>query len=180
MERALVIGVGSPLMADDGLGLAALEALRMGWTFEPALELMDGGTWGMNLLPFIESAARVLFLDAIRAGGQPGAFIRLEGNEIPRFFATKLSPHQIDLKEVLALAELRGTLPEQTIVAGLEPAVIEMSASLSEPVTTGLPVLLEHVIEQLESWGYRASPTRAELDWSAFGIARRGESRRGS
>ena len=73
MDDALVIGVGSPLMGDDGLGLAALEALRAGWTFEPALELMDGGTWGMNLLPFIESSSRVVILDAIRAGGEPGS-----------------------------------------------------------------------------------------------------------
>lgn len=158
-------------MGDDGLGLAALEALRAGWTFEPELELMDGGTWGMNLLPFIESAPRVLILDAIRAGREPGAFIRLEDDEIPRFFATKLSPHQIDLKEVLALAELRGTLPEPTVVFGLEPAVVEMSASLSAPVRAGLPSLLTRVLEQLERWGYRATPTGAtKSDWSAFNL----------
>lgn len=171
MTAALVIGVGSPLMGDDGLGLAALEALRAGWTFEPELELMDGGTWGMNLLPFIESAPRVLLLDAIRAGREPGDFVRLEGDEIPRFFATKLSPHQIDLKEVLALAELRGTLPGQTIVVGLEPAVVEMSASLSEPVRAGLPGLIARVLQQLERWGYRSIPTgAAESDWSAFNL----------
>lgn len=168
---ALVIGVGSPLMGDDGLGLAALEALRAGWTFEPELELMDGGTWGMNLLPFIETVPRVLILDAIRAGGEPGDFVRLEDDEIPRFFATKLSPHQIDLKEVLALAELRGTLPASTIVLGLEPAVVEMSASLSAPVRAGLPTLVARVLEQLEGWGYRATPTgAAESDWSAFNL----------
>lgn len=170
-NSALVIGVGSPLMGDDGLGLAALEALRAGWTFEPELELMDGGTWGMNLLPFIESAPRVLILDAIRAGREPGSFVRLEGDEIPRFFATKLSPHQIDLKEVLALAELRGTLPGHTIVVGLEPAVIEMSASLSEPVRAGLPGLVAHVLKQLGRWGHQATPTGvAESDWSAFNL----------
>lgn len=174
MTDALVIGVGSPLMGDDGLGLAALEALRAGWTFEPEIELMDGGTWGMNLLPFIESSARVLILDAIRAGRAPGSFVRLEGDEIPRFFATKLSPHQIDLKEVLALAELRGTFPEQVIVVGLEPAVIEMSASLSDAVRAGLPGLIAHVLGQLEHWGYLATPTGIrEPDWSAFNIGDR-------
>lgn len=155
----IVIGVGSPLMGDDGIGLVALEALRSGWDFEPALELLDGGTWGMNLLPFIESASRVLLLDAIQARREPGELIRLEGDEIPRFFATKLSPHQIDLKEVLALAELRGTLPEQLVVLGLEPAVIEMSATLSEPVEKAMPELLARVIGQLEDWGYETSPT---------------------
>jgi len=167
--EALVIGVGSPLMGDDGLGLAALEALREGWRFEPDLELMDGGTWGMNLLPFIESARRVLIIDAVRAGRAPGSCVRLEGDEIPRFFATKLSPHQIDLKEVLALAELRGTLPEQIVVLGLEPEVVEMSASLSPVVARGMPELLGRIHEQLGAWDYRSFPTKGlGEDWSAF------------
>ena len=51
-------------MGDDGLGLAALERLRMEGVAAD-VELVDGGTWGLTLLPIIESAARVLFLDAI-------------------------------------------------------------------------------------------------------------------
>lgn len=168
--ETIVIGVGSPLMGDDGIGLAALEALRSSWSFEPELELMDGGTWGMNLLPFIESASRVLLLDAIQAGREPGEVVRLEDDAIPRFFATKLSPHQIDLKEVLALAELRDTLPEQLVVLGLEPGKIEMSATLSEPVRDAMPDLLRAVIGQLESWGYRAVPASEPEERSAFGV----------
>lgn len=173
--ETIVIGVGSPLMGDDGIGLAALEALRSSWSFEPELELMDGGTWGMNLLPFIESASRVLLLDAIQAGREPGDVVRLEGDAIPRFFATKLSPHQIDLKEVLALAELRDTLPEQLVVLGLEPEVVEMRSSLSPSVRDAMPELLEAVLGQLESWDYRALPLKEhEGEWSAFRALRPG------
>lgn len=162
-------------MGDDGIGLVALEALRSEWSLEPEPELLDGGTWGMNLLPFIESASRVLLLDAIQAGREPGELVRLEGDAIPRFFATKLSPHQIDLKEVLALAELRGTLPEHLVVLGLEPAIIEMSATLSDPVRDAMPDLLRAVVEQLESWGYHAvRRTTHEEQRSAFGLRRQG------
>jgi hydrogenase maturation protease len=157
-DGGVVIGVGSPLMGDDGLGLVALEALREQWSFEPHLELLDGGTWGMNLLPFIESARRVLIIDAVHGGGEAGSFIKLERADIPRFFALKLSPHQIDLKEVLALAELRGNLPEQTVVLGLEPAVVEMSASLSLTVAEGIPRLVDEVVDHLEGWGYDVRP----------------------
>ena len=158
-DGGVVIGVGSPLMGDDGLGLVALEALRESWSFEPHLELLDGGTWGMNLLPFIESARRVLIIDAVHAGGEAGQLRQArERADIPRFFAMKLSPHQIDLKEVLALAELRGNLPEQTVVLGLEPAVVEMSASLSPSVAERIPQLVEEVVDHLQGWGYTARP----------------------
>jgi hydrogenase maturation protease len=157
-DGGVVIGVGSPLMGDDGLGLVALEVLREQWEFSPYVELLDGGTWGMNLLPFIESARRVLIIDAVHAGSDAGEFIRLEKADIPRFFAMKLSPHQIDLKEVLALAELRGNLPQQTVVLGLEPDVVEMSATLSQTVADRIPGLVEEIVGQLRAWGYEARP----------------------
>ena len=138
VPETVVIGVGNPLMGDDGLGIAVLEELREGWTFEPHLELLDGGTWGMNLLPHVEGARRLLLIDAIRARAEPGTLVVLEKDEIPRFLATKLSPHQIDVKEVLALAELRGTMPDEMVAIGLQPHSVEMRASLSPAAASGL------------------------------------------
>lgn len=154
---SLVIGLGNPLMGDDGLGIAALTALRERWALEPEPELVDGGTWGMNLLPLIEGSDRVLFLDAINTGAEPGTLVVLERDQLPRFLATKLSPHQIDLREVLALAELRGTLPSQAVAIGLQPARVEMAVELSPQLEEHLPELLEKTIERLARWGHRAT-----------------------
>jgi hydrogenase maturation protease len=157
----LVLGVGSPLMGDDGLGLAALEALRSGWTFDPPVELVDGGTWGMMLLPQIEEAKRLLIVDAIRAGGRPGELVELDREALPRGLGTKLSPHQIDLREVLALADLRGRLPEDSAALGLEPDRVEMDAELSECAAASLPALVDRIIALLRSWGHAAYRTEA-------------------
>lgn len=152
---SVVIGVGNPLMGDDGAGLAALDALR-GWSFEPAVDLLDGGTWGMNLLPFIEDAERLLILDAIDRGSAAGEVVVLEREALPRFFATKLSPHQIDLREVFALAELRGTLPAETVAMGVQPGRVEPGVALSPAVQAGLQALLATAVGRLERWGHRA------------------------
>lgn len=156
--RTLVIGVGSPLMMDDGIGLAALEALRGAWRFEPRVDLLDGGTWGMNLLPFLEGAPRVLLLDAIDAGREPGDLVTLERDALPRFLSAKLSPHQIDLREVLALAELRGTLPDEMVALGLQPARVEMGADPSPTIAKRIPALVEAAVDRLARWGHRAVP----------------------
>ncbi len=165
LAGTVVIGVGSPLMGDDGVGLAALEEIRGIGNFEPHVELLDGGTWGMNLLPFLESAERALILDAIDAGRAPAEVVELEGAAVPRFLSTKLSPHQIDLREVLALAELRGRLPE-LVALGIQPARVEMRTELSAEVAVALPRLVEAAIERLEAWGHspvgpRSAPTPA-------------------
>jgi hydrogenase maturation protease len=156
VPETVVIGVGNPLMGDDGLGIAALERLRNGWHFEPHLDLLDGGTWGLNLLPHVERAQRVLFIDAINADAEPGALVELEREDIPRFLARKLSPHQIDVKEVLALAELRGTLPRELVAIGLQPESVEMRASLSPVLESRVGDLVARVIDRLDGWGYAA------------------------
>lgn len=155
LTGTLVLGLGNPLMGDDGAGLVALDRMRhVAWP--EGVTLADGGTWGLNLLPAVEGCRRLLVIDAVRSGRAPGTVVVLEREEIPRFLATKLSPHQVDLREVLALAEWRGTLPAETVVIGIEPEVVELGTELSPPVLAGLDELLWTVRDRLEQW--RASP----------------------
>ena len=162
----VVIGLGNPLMGDDGLGLAALERLRAEYAVPGDVELVDGGTWGMNLLPIIEDAGHVLLIDAIDVGAAPGTFVRLERARLPRYLATKISPHQVDLRDVLGLAELRGTLPADTLALGLQPARVEMILEISEVLRRRLDELVAAVAGELTSRGHpcplaRAAPAHA-------------------
>jgi hydrogenase maturation protease len=160
----VVIGLGNPLMGDDGLGLAALERLRDGWDVPAGVELVDGGTWGMNLLPVIEDAGRVLLIDAIEIGAAPGTEIVIERDHLPRYLATKISPHEVDMRDVLALAELRGTLPRLTTAVGLQPARIELSEQLSDVIGARLDGLLVTVVRLLGEWGHACTPKGAAVD----------------
>jgi hydrogenase maturation protease len=151
--RALVIGLGNPIMTDDGLGLAALERLRERCSLPESVRLVDGGTWGMNLLPLIEEADHVVFLDAIDAGRPAGATVVVERDELPRLFALKLSAHQIDLREVLAVAEWRGTLPSHLVAIGLQPGRVEMGSRLSPELECRLDEVVTLLLNRLEQWG---------------------------
>jgi hydrogenase maturation protease len=159
--RTLVLGVGNPLMGDDGLGLATLEHLREGWEIPADVELVDGGTWGLTLLPAIEASDRLLLIDAIDAGGAPGTLHVLERDQIPRHLSTKISPHEVDLREVLALAELRGTLPLEMVAIGLQPAAVELSSEISDVVRLRLPDLLDVVMQRLAQWDHTCRPRAA-------------------
>lgn len=159
--RTVVLGLGNMLMTDDGIGLAALARLQDEWFIPRSVELVDGGTWGMNLLPIIESADRVLVLDAIDSGAEPGTLSVLKDAEVPRVLAQKLSPHQIDLREVLALAALRGTLPAELVALGVQPAVVALGTDLSPAVETRLSELVFLAAEQLRAWDIACFPVCA-------------------
>jgi len=153
--RTVVLGLGNPLMGDDGLGLAALERLREQWEI-PGVELVDGGTWGMNLLPLVEESTNLILLDAIRSGDAPGTLVEWERDRLPRYLSLKLSPHQIDLREVLALAEWRDTMPEEVVAIGLAPRDVVMTTALSPEVEAGLERMVEATLRYLAWWGFGA------------------------
>lgn len=162
-NRTVVLGLGNPLMGDDGLGLAVLGRLQEEWNV-PGVEFVDGGTWGMNLLPLVEESTHLLLLDAIRSGDPPGTLVEWERDQLPRYLSLKLSPHQIDLREVLALAEWRGTMPEEIAAIGLSPRDVVMTTSLSPEVGAGLDLVMKAALRRLERWGYGAERKAALVD----------------
>lgn len=150
----LVIGLGNPLMTDDGIGLAALERLGEDWIVPDDVQLSDGGTWGLRLLPQIEDARRLLLLDAIDVGGTPGSVVVLERPEIPRYLRQELSPHQVGLRDVLALAELRGRLPPETVAMGIQPTRVELGDRVSPETLAALEELVDRAADRLVRWGH--------------------------
>ncbi len=148
-----VIGLGNPLLTDDGVGLVLLEALRdEGWV---DVDLVDGGTWGLSLLPTLADSTQVLVLDAVRSGHEPGSVVRGGAHDIPRLYRYPLSPHQIDLAEVLAAAELSGGLPHEVEVVGVEPTSTDgPCVELTPAVAAAVPVALAEARTVLAGWGH--------------------------
>lgn len=151
----LVVGLGNPLMTDDGIGLAALARLTERWELPEEVVALDGGIWGLRLLPEIEAAGRLLLLDAIDAGEPPGTVIELAADSIPQFLESHLSPHQVGVRDLLALATLRGTLPRETVALGIQPFEVELSLDLSPVAAAALDELVERAVRRLEAWGHR-------------------------
>lgn len=154
--RVLVLGLGNPLLADDGAGLELLALVEDAGPWPSNVRLVDGGTWGMSLLPDVLDAERLLVLDAVRTGREPGAVVRGEDDAVPRWYARPASPHQVDLHEVLAAADLLDGMPSRLVVVGIEPALtdelhlgvtLEVAASLDVAAREAVRVLRELVVD---------------------------------
>ncbi|MGE0442451.1 MAG: HyaD/HybD family hydrogenase maturation endopeptidase [Gemmatimonadales bacterium] len=161
MSRVLVLGVGNPLMGDDGIGQAALERLRADWELPANVELADGGTWGMQLIPAIEAADEVVIVDAIAADRPVGTVVRMAREDLPRLFKMRVSPHHVDLEDVLALLEFRGSAPERIWAVGIVPGPVDWGIGLSDPVAERIPELAAAVVADLQERGFDIVP-RAE------------------
>jgi len=149
----LVMGLGNLVMSDDGLGSRVVSELERRFRPRDEVRLLDGGTLGLDLLPRLEGVEKLLIVDALQMGAAPGSLFRLEGDEVPRAFANKLSVHQMGLQDLLAVAELQGNLPQQLVVIGAQSERIEMGMELSPPVETALEQVVSAVLVELETWG---------------------------
>jgi hydrogenase maturation protease len=154
-----VLGIGNPIMGDDGIGIALLGEL-MAAGLERPVEFVDGGTIGMSLLPLVEDAGSLLILDAIAGDGPPGTVIRLTGDQLPRLVRAKLSPHQVGLLDVLAAARLRGTEPDRVAVVGLIPADVDLRFGLTPVVAASIGAAAAVARQVLCAW-WQADDARA-------------------
>ncbi|MCM8612970.1 HyaD/HybD family hydrogenase maturation endopeptidase [Accumulibacter sp.] len=157
--RVVVLGVGNVLLSDEGLGVRAIERLQRAHRLPPGVEVIDGGTSGMELLEQLEGIDALIMVDAIRAGAPPATPIRLAGNALPVFFRTRLSPHQVGLCDVLASLELLGRSPRHICILGLQPQSLALGMELSREVEEGMPALLDMVTAELASLGLAAPAT---------------------
>jgi len=145
-------------MGDDGSGVRAVQRLAAGYSFPPGVTLLDGGTLGLDLLPFLEGLDRLLIIDAVETGGPPGTIARLTGEMIPVAFETRLSPHQMGLRDLLAVSDLMGNRPPAMTLLGVQPETIEPGTDLSPPVESALNTLVEMALRELRGWGIAALP----------------------
>lgn len=158
---ATLLALGNPLLGDDGLGEELLRRLETDWELPDGLETVPGGNAGLDLLPVVEDARRLVLVDAIDAGLPPGSLVVLERDEIPTALGRAVSPHHVGVAQVLALAALRERLPEAVVAIGLQPGAPRDAIGLGPEVEAAMPRLLETVVARLASWGLALRPTPA-------------------
>jgi hydrogenase maturation protease len=154
-----IVGIGNVLMGDDGLGPYTVEVLRSRYDFPDHVELVDGGTPGLDFLPYISHAQSVIVLDTISSKGDPGDLKIYRNQEIigsappPR-----LTPHQPGLREALMATELTDASPGEMVLLGVVPETLEQGTTLSAPVQEAVEKLVTVVITELERLNAAPNP----------------------
>jgi hydrogenase maturation protease len=159
----LVLGIGNVLLTDEGIGVRALKELERRYTYPTNVELLDGGTAGIELLRHIRNRDYLIIIDAMKCGQEPGTVFRVEGDEVPAAFRTRISPHQLGLSDLLAAAMLTDELPANLVLYGVEPESIDIGLDLTETVEANVDKLVGAVADELRSLGCSLVPIEANF-----------------
>ena len=166
----LILGIGNLLWADEGFGIRAIETLHARYSFPDNVRLMDGGTQGIFLLPWVRNAKHLLIFDAIDFGLPPTTLKLIRNDDVPRFMGVKkMSMHQTGFQEVLFSAELTGELPGDIALVGVQPELLDdYGGSLRAGVKAQIEPAISMACDVLAEWGVAAiaregAPSVSEL-----------------
>jgi len=151
MAKAFVLGLGNVLMGDDGFGPYVVRAFEEQYELGADAEVVDLGTPGLDLTPWLADAAHIIIVDTIRASEPPGT-LRIYGKAdiVRRAPFARVSPHDPGLKEALLTLEFAGRGPDTVTLIGAVPARVAMGTALSDPVTCAVPAALSAILDQLQ------------------------------
>jgi hydrogenase maturation protease len=156
----LIIGIGNLLWADEGYGVRCVEAFDSTYATPPNVLVMDGGTQGLYLLPYVEAARKMVIFDAIDFGLPPGTLRVLQNGEVPAFMgAKKMSLHQTGFQEVLAAAQLVGRYPDELVLIGCQPVELDdYGGSLRDEVKAQVAPAVQLAHDWLAARGIVVTP----------------------
>jgi hydrogenase maturation protease len=148
----LVLGLGNILLGDEGVGVHAVNAIREKCSFPDDVEIMDGGTLGLDLLPRLENRDKVLIIDAVDFRKEPGHIGVLEDDEIPSALFAKLSVHHIGLSDLLYAAKLMDIVPSKIRLIGIQPQSIDVGLAMTDCIRDKMNELIDLALKTLKEW----------------------------
>ncbi|HLF82588.1 MAG TPA: HyaD/HybD family hydrogenase maturation endopeptidase [Blastocatellia bacterium] len=153
----LILGIGSVLMGDEGVGVHVVERLQEA-TLPDGVECLDGGTGSFVLLEPMQKAKRVILIDATVDGAPAGTVRRLR----PRFskeYPRTLTAHDIGLKDLLDAFYLLGRQPDVTLFAVSIDPLQDLSVELSPEVNAIVPAVAQAILAEAACRGHASAST---------------------
>lgn len=154
-KKAGILGIGNFLLSDEGFGVHTVHYLEEHYTFPETIHIIDAGTAGIYMSPFLEECDPILVLDVVAMDAEPGSVHCFNSNDIgagdiPR----KMSPHQLGLLEMLEICKLRDCCPETVEFFCVVPADLSTSTTLSPQVAPRVKEIADRVVGWLRRAGH--------------------------
>jgi hydrogenase maturation protease len=150
--RIAVAGIGNILLGDEGLGVYAARELEAGYAGRDDVQVLDGGTLGLMLLPYIEDSTHILLLDALSLDAPAGTLREYDQVSMQGAPVSIFSVHGISVPDLSNLMRFRSDRLEAVHLIGMVPSSLDASTDLSDEVKGAMPAIVELARQRIDSW----------------------------
>lgn len=152
MADISVVGIGNIIMQDEGFGVRCAEYLQKITDYPNFVQIIDGGTLGMDLMPYIAGTKKLLLIDAMNIDAPIGSFHSFTGDELNAYFKDKISVHDLGVNDMLAVLKLTDNPIEEVVVMGVKPEVVSMGLDMTEKIAEKVPEVAQKAKELVDKW----------------------------
>lgn len=147
--KTVVLGLGNILHGDDGAAAQAISRLRADPRMLTDVSLVEGGTLGLELLPYLWDCTRLIVIDAVDVGEPPGTLVRMSGKELSSLPCNS-NVHQLGVSDLLVALRMLAERQPQVVLLGVQPESTDWSCELSPSVAATIDSLVEATIRELQ------------------------------
>ena len=158
MKSIVLVGIGNILFKDEGVGVYAGKYLEENYSFEPDIEIVDGGTLGFKLMTYYQSHDRVVIIDTVSAKGAPGTVRRLSAEELMSLGTERQTAHEVEVVEMLEICSLLDQMAEVSVIGILPEDIESVNIGLTKSISEAFPALIAETLRELEDAGVRITP----------------------
>ena len=148
IKPILVLGLGNILLMDEGIGVHVAQKL-MDMPLPADVEVMDGGTLGLNLIYYLEGRKKVIVIDAVLTDAPPGTLYRFTDRDLEEQTGSLVSAHDVNFVHVLKNAAFIGIKPEEVVFIGIKPDEIAEGLGLTPVIEEKIPRIIELVMKEI-------------------------------
>ena len=146
----IVLGIGNPLMSDEGIGGFLIKRFAEKQSSFPQIEFLDAGTGGMALLTIIEGRKKVVLIDCAYMNESPGTIKRFMPEDVESVKQlTHRSLHEADILKIIEIAKELGTCPEEIVFFGIEPEIVAQGEQLSDSLASKIDDYIAVISKEL-------------------------------
>ena len=156
-DRVVLLGLGNILLSDEGVGVHAINTIKGRYAFSPPIDIIDGGTMGLDLLPLFQDRNRILIIDAVDFGKAAGTVGLLEDDAIPSVLNAKLSVHHIGVADLLFTAKLTREVPPSICLVGIQPKSLDVGLEMTDDIRNQFGSIIDLAVDILTKWGIACS-----------------------
>jgi hydrogenase maturation protease len=151
MKKIAVLGVGNILELDDGIAIYATKYLEKNYTFQPDIDIVNGGVEGINLLNLFMEYDYILILDAIEIDDEAGSIYHIPSNKLTGYGLNSGGAHEIGVLQCFDILELMGKKLPESSVLGIVPKKIDVAIGLSSTMQAKFESYINQLIKILEN-----------------------------
>lgn len=141
MKDTVILGIGNILLKDDGVGVYTIRELE-NEKLPSTIELVDGGTSTLDTLSYFLDYKKVIVVDCLKAGYEPGTIYKINPEDIKNYQSENLSIHDVQILDVIKIANMLGKFPE-VIIFGIEPEKICLDTEMTETMKNKIPEVIK-------------------------------------